>query len=148
MPDLIAAETGKLLPQQEAYLYLLRAAQVLIGPVADLLEAHGVSHKQYNALRSIRRAGREGATVNEVRDQLTDPRADVTRLLDRLQRDGLVARSHDRKDRRVVRIRLSDRGRALLRDIDGPLLAIHRSQFSNFRPDEFKNLKRLLQRIV
>jgi DNA-binding MarR family transcriptional regulator len=148
LPELIAAETGKVLPGQEAYLYLVRAAEVLSGPVADLFEAHGLSGKQYNALRSIRRAGSAGATVNEIRQQMTDPRADVTRLIDRLERDGLVRRKHDRADRRIVRVILSESGTKLLADIDEPLLAIHRSQFSHLKAEELETLKSLLRRIV
>lgn len=148
MPELIASETGKVLPEQEAYLYLIRAAQVLSGPVADLFEAHGLSGKQYNALRSVRRAGSAGATVNEVRQQMTDPRADVTRLIDRLERDGLVQRKHDRADRRVVRVILSEKGKKLLADIDEPLLEVHQSQFSRFRPSDLERLKKLLRQIT
>ncbi|PDT50107.1 MarR family transcriptional regulator [Sinorhizobium fredii] len=147
LPDLVAAETGRLLPQQEAYLYLIRAAEVLSGPVADLLQAHGLSGKQYNALRAIRRAGDKGATVNEIRHQMTDPRADVTRLIDRLERDGLAVRRHDSEDRRVVRILLSGQGKKLLNDIDEPLLQVHQSQFGRFKLEELEMLKSLLTNI-
>lgn len=148
MPELIEAETGCVLPEQEAYLYLVRAAEVLIGPVADLFQVHGLSGKQYNALRSIRRGGGGGATVNEIRQQMTDPRADVTRLIDRLVRDGFVVRKHDGEDRRIVRVTLSERGKKLLRDIDEPLLTIHRSQFRQFKKGELASLKELLRRIT
>lgn len=148
MPGMIAEETGKFLPEQEAYLYLIRAAQVVSGPVADLFTASGVSGKQYNVLRSIRRAGKGGATVNEVRLQMTDPRADVTRLIDRLVRDGLVRRKNDQSDRRVVRVELSETGRTLLDGIDEPLLAIHRAQFVHFKSEELDQLKVLLKQIV
>lgn len=148
LPELIEAETGRVLPEQEAYLYLVRAAEVMIGPVADLFQAHGLSQKQYNALRSIRLRGDGGATVNQIRQQMTDPRADVTRLIDRLERDGLVVRKHDCEDRRIVRVRLSGRGKKVLSDIDEPLLAIHRSQFRQFKKGELVGLKELLRRIT
>lgn len=148
MPQMIAEETGHVLPEQEAYLYLIRAAEIVSGPVVDLFTANGISGKQYNALRSIRRAGKGGATVNEIKLQMTDPRADVTRLIDRLVRDGLVRRKSDRSDRRVVRVVLSEQGRTLLTGIDEPLLAIHRSQFVRFAPDELDRLKALLKQII
>lgn len=147
-PDLIVGETGKLLPEQEAYLYLIRAAEVAGGPVGDLFQVHGLSRKQYGVLRSIRRTGEAGATVNEVRRQLTDLKADVTRLIDRLERDGLVERRHDRADRRVVRVLLSKAGKKVLKDIDEPLLAIHRNQFGRLRPKELQCLTQLLKRIT
>ncbi|MCR6727726.1 MarR family winged helix-turn-helix transcriptional regulator [Agrobacterium fabrum] len=148
MPEMIAAETGKVLPEQEAYLYLIRAAQILSGPVADLFAANGISGKQYNALRAVRRRGNEGATVNEVRQQMTDPRADVTRLVDRLERDGYVVRKGDKSDRRLVRVVLSSTGKSLLKKIDGPLLEVHRFQFGRFQQGELELLKTLLKQIV
>lgn len=145
---MIASETGKVLPEQEAYLYLIRAGELLSGPVAALLATHNLSRKQYSALRSIRRAGSDGATVNEVRHQMTDLRADVTRLIDRLERDGLVTRKHDLEDRRVVRVILSEAGKTLLQKIDEPLLELHRSQFQNFGRDELELLKSLLMKVT
>lgn len=147
MPDLIVAETGKLLPEQEVYLYLIRAAEVAGGPIGDLLHEHGLSRKQYGVLRSIRRIGDQGATVNDIRRQLTDLKADVTRLIDRLVRDGLVERRPDDADRRVVRVFLSADGEKLLNDIDEPLLGIHRTQFRSFSPEDVDALKRLLKQI-
>lgn len=148
MPGMIAEETGQVLPEQEAYLYLIRAAEVVSGPIVDLFTEKRLSGKQYNVLRSIRRAGESGATVNEIRLQMTDPRADVTRLIDRLVRDGLVRRKSDRSDRRLVRVVLSGKGQGLLKEIDEPLLAVHKSQFVRFTPDELEQLKTLLKQII
>lgn len=148
MPAMIAEETGKVQDEQQAYLYLIRAAQIVSGPVADLFSANGVSGKQYNAMRSIRRAGSCGATVNEIKAQMTDPRADVTRLIDRLVRDGLVHRKNDQSDRRVVRVELSKAGQTLLANIDEPLLAVHKAQFVHFKLEDLDQLKSLLKQIV
>ncbi len=147
MPEMIAAETGKVLAEQEAYLFLIRAAEILSAPVADLFAANGISGKQYNALRAIRRAGANGATVNEIRHQMTDPRADVTRLIDRLVRDRLVKRRSDKSDRRIVRVILSDTGKQLLANIDEPLLDVHRAQFRQFDTTALEQLKGLLKKI-
>lgn len=148
MPEMIASETGRVLPEQEAYLYLIRAAEILSEPIANLFASHGISGKQYNSLRAIRRAGSNGATVNEIRQQMTDPRADVTRLVDRLERDGLVRRKNDRRDRRIVRVVLSDSGKLLLKKIDEPLLEVHRSQFRRIQIDDLDRLKELLKQII
>jgi DNA-binding MarR family transcriptional regulator len=117
------------------------------GPIGDLFQSHGLSWKQYGVLRSIRRKGPEGATVNDVRRQMTDLRADVTRLIDRLERDGLVERRHDSADQRVVRVFLTEAGEKVLRDIDEPLLEIHRQQFRAFSADEVAVLTELLKRM-
>jgi len=147
MAEMIAAETGKVLTEQEAYLFLIRAAEIVSAPVADLFASNGVSGKQYNALRAIRRAGPAGATVNEIRHQMTDPSCAVTRLIDRLVRDRLVKRRNDKSDRRIVRVVLSETGNQVLANIDAPLLEVHMAQFRQFDADELAQLKGLLKKI-
>ena len=45
-------------------------------------------------------------------------RPDITRLIDRLSRRGLVARVRGRQDRRVVEVAITDKGREVLRRLD------------------------------
>jgi DNA-binding MarR family transcriptional regulator len=142
-PELVARETGHVI-EQEAYLHLIRTAEVLSGPLSDLLARFGLSGKQYNVLRAIRRGGADGETVSRIGEQMTDPRADMTRLLDRLERDGLTERRHDRQDRRVVRVVLTEQGRARLAEMDEPLVALHRAQFAHMSPQALQELVALL----
>jgi len=142
-PDLVATETGKLL-EQEVYLNLVRTAEEVRLALTDLLAGFGLSGKQYNALRAIRRSGSEGETPSGIGTQMAEPRADVTRLLDRLERESLIERRHDQKDRRVVRVLLSERGQRLLAAIDEPLLQLHRNQFAHMRQEDLEALSRLL----
>lgn len=144
-PKLVAEETGPV-PEQQAYLNLIRTAQVFSVPLAELLLSHGLSGKQYNALRAIRRSGESGATVSSIAEQMTDPRADVTRLMDRLERDGLISRLPDRQDRRVVRVLLTGQAQDKLAAIDGPLVALHLSQFSHLSTDELTMFIKLLRK--
>ncbi|OEC36153.1 DNA-binding transcriptional regulator, MarR family [Pseudomonas cuatrocienegasensis] len=142
-PSLVATETGKLL-EQEVYLNLVRTTEEVRLPLTDLLAGFGLSGKQYNALRAIRRSGSEGETPSGIGTQMAEPRADVTRLLDRLERESLIERRHDQKDRRVVRVLLSERGQRVLADIDEPLLQLHRNQFAHMRREDLEALSRLL----
>lgn len=145
-PELIVEETGAFVPERQAYINLIRTAQVLGQMLTDLLDHHGLSGKQYNALRAIRRGGPDGVPVSHIGEQMTDPRADVTRLLDRLERDGLVTRLHDRKDRRVVRVALTDPGRAILAELDAPMIALHKRQLGHMTADELETLEALLRK--
>ncbi|WP_300063879.1 MarR family transcriptional regulator [uncultured Roseobacter sp.] len=145
-PELVVAETGKFVPQQQAYLNLIRAAEVLSAPISELMAAHGLSGKQYNALRSVRRGGETGLSISEIGAQMTDPRADVTRLVDRLLKAGLVERYHDEADRRVVRVRLTEAGSEALNALDVPLLDAHRAQFQNLSGKELERLIALLRK--
>ncbi|WP_375551373.1 MarR family winged helix-turn-helix transcriptional regulator [Rhodophyticola porphyridii] len=145
-PDLVVAETGQFVPEQQAYLNLIRTAEVLGQRVTDLMSEHGLSGKQYNVLRAIRRGGTAGLSISQISEQMTDPRADVTRLLDRLVREGLVDRQTDEADRRVVRTYLTDAGIKLLEAIDEPLLETHREQFAHLSKTDIEQLTALLMR--
>ena len=56
---------------------------------------------------------------------------DVTRLLDRMEETGLLARVRDGEDRRYVTARISPQGLALLERLDQEILRIHRSQLGH-----------------
>ncbi|MEM7717643.1 MAG: MarR family transcriptional regulator [Pseudomonadota bacterium] len=145
-PELVVTETGSYVPEQQAYLNLVRTSQELGQQVSDLLAKHSLSGKQYNALRAIRRGGTEGTGISQINDQMTDPRADVTRLVDRLVRDGLVERQHDDHDRRVVKAYLTAKGDELLNLLDEPMLLTHRNQLKGLSQPEIKQLILLLQK--
>jgi DNA-binding MarR family transcriptional regulator len=49
---------------------------------------------------------------------------DITRLLDRLDERGLVTRSREREDRRVITTRITEAGLRLLKTLDGPIAAV------------------------
>jgi DNA-binding MarR family transcriptional regulator len=146
LPARVVAETGQPIPEQQAHLQLMRTAEVLGAGLGDLLAAHGLSGKQYNILRAIRRGGDAGLTVSDIAAQMTDPRADMTRLLDRLERDGRILRTHDPDDRRVVRSRLTPQGLTLLAALDGPVVEEHRRRLGHMTPDELHLLIALLTR--
>ncbi|MGF1553240.1 MAG: MarR family winged helix-turn-helix transcriptional regulator [Paracoccaceae bacterium] len=145
-PELVVRETGARVPEQQAYLQIARTAETLGADLAALFERHGLSGRQYNALRAIRRAGRPGATPSEIGAQMTDRRSDVTRLVDRLHREGLVSRTPDETDRRVVRVRLSEKGAALLSALDAPLIETHRTHLGHLDPEDLEAIVVLMRK--
>lgn len=145
-PDLVVKETGRFVPEQQAYLNIVRTAQVLGADLAELLSRHGLSGKQYNVLRAIRRGGKPGLTASQISEQMTDRGADVTRLVDRLVRDGSVDRRHDEADRRVVRASLTARGAKRLRALDAPLIERHRGHLGHLSAKEIDTLIALLKK--
>src|SRR5688572_27478766 len=88
--------------REEAYLNLVRTAAVLGHAFAESLKAYDITGTQYNVLRILRGAGPDGLCRNEVRDRLIAQVPDVTRLLDRMEEAGHVARERDATDRRLV----------------------------------------------
>lgn len=108
-------------PRHEALLGLFRAADVLRRREAGVFEPTGITAQQYNVLRILRGAGKEGLPTLEIVDRMIEQTPGITRLLDRLEAKGLVQRSRCTEDRRQVICRISGGGRRLLATLDGPV---------------------------
>ena len=108
-------------PGQEAVLNVFATASWASGEIAAALAPHGVTQAQYNVLRILR--GRHPAchTCSDIGERLLDRTPDVTRLLVRLERRGLVSRRRAEHDRRVVEVEITDAGLDLLQTLDGPV---------------------------
>src|ERR1700687_5078261 len=104
--------------EDEALVSLQRTADRLQGRLGDMLKPHGLSPTQYNALRILRGAGDEGRSCSEIAERMINRDPDITRLVDRLERRGLVARSRAGRDRRGVKTRITPAGLELLRGLD------------------------------
>jgi DNA-binding MarR family transcriptional regulator len=135
------------LPELEAYLNLARTYDQLHGEFNEVFREHGLTQQQYNVLRILRGAGEEGLPSLEVAHRMVTRVPDITRLVDRMERSGLVVRQRCDRDRRVVRIRLTDRGRELADRLEEPTDDFHRRQLGHLSPDELETLNRLLEKI-
>ena len=130
--------------QQEAFLSVVRTSSALTDMVEDLLKPYGISGTQYNVLRILRGAGDVGLCRNELRDRMLTRMPDMTRLLDRMEEGGLVVRSGERDDRRMVLTRITARGRELLSQLDRPMNDLHRKQLAQLGDDQLRSLVDLL----
>lgn len=83
-----------------------------------LLDRLGLTYPQYLAMVALWEA--DDRTVGELGERLGLESNTLTPLLKRLQAMGLVDRTRDPQDERVVRLRLTDKGRAL----EGPACAV------------------------
>lgn len=85
---------------------------------AQFYRQFGMSLARFNALVLIDRlGGDEGLSQRETSEKLIVSGANVTGLIDRLERDGLVTRVTDTHDRRMNRIKTTDRGKALIQEL-------------------------------
>ena len=107
--------------EQEAYLSLLRTADALQSSVEAKLNEFGLTGTQYNALRIMRGAGPEGLPCSEIGERMITRDPDITRLLNRLQKRGLVTRTRGKADRRVIHGKITSTGLKLLREMDEPI---------------------------
>ena len=134
-------------PQLLAFDLLLRTGNELDQQLAQLLKPSGVTPAQYNVLRILHDAGTSGIPCGELSARLVRHDPDVTRMLDRLETRGLVERSRDTADRRVVLARLTEGGRDVLRTLARSVAALHARQFEPLSEAEFRQLVALVGRL-
>jgi MarR family transcriptional regulator, organic hydroperoxide resistance regulator len=131
--------------EQEAYLALLRTADALQSRTEARLKEFGLTGTQYNALRILRGAGSDGLPCSEIGERMITHDPDITRLLDRLQKGGLVERTRDKRDRRVVYGKITAAGLTLLREMDGPVEKHGREMLRHVGHAKLKQLIELLE---
>src|SRR2546423_5975891 len=107
--------------EQEATLGLLRTADAVKRSLAQVIEPHGITPQQYNVLRILRGAGADGLPTLTIGERMIEQTPGVTRLVDRLERKGLVARNPCPKDRRRVFCKITAKGLDLLNELDDPV---------------------------
>jgi len=132
-------------PEAEAFVNIQRTADALMQGVAATLKPKGLSPTQYNVLRILRGAEPEGLACRKIADRMITRDPDITRLLDRLEDRGLVARSRDREDRRVITTRITEKGLRLLEELDGPVEALHMEQLGHLGAEKLRSLIDLLE---
>jgi len=132
------------LPEEEAGLNLIRTVDVVRLPFDRLFAEHGISDPQYNVLRILRGHGGRGLPCTEITAQMVSRMPDMTRLVDRLEKAGLVRRCRTDADRRVVLICITPAGLELLRRLDQPVRDLHKHTLGHLSRTELADLNRLL----
>jgi DNA-binding MarR family transcriptional regulator len=129
--------------EESAFLDLLRTCDLLSRGPAQLLRAEDLSPTQYNVLRILRGAP-DGLPCGEIASRMITRDPDVTRLLDRMEKRGLISRFRDTKDRRTVIGKITADGLRLLDRLDEPIQEAHRKQLGHLGKNRLGWLTELL----
>ncbi len=133
-------------PQQEAYLNLWQTYDELKAIEEALFGKYDLSAQQYNALRLLRSVSPSTMPTLSLGAQLISRAPDMTRLLDKLERRGLVRRERREDNRRVVEVGITEQGLELLKELAEPLHDVHLQQLGHLHPDELQQLIQLLNK--
>ena len=131
--------------EAEVFLNLVRTTDALSRGGEEILKLVGLSPNQYNVLRILRGAGEQGLCCREVADRMVTRDPDITRLVDRLERRGLLTRSRNTKDRRIITVRITPAGQKTLKDLDGPMNEYNRNRLSHMDQADLRRLSALLE---
>ena len=130
--------------EEQVFVNLAHTTDLLARRLEPVLKAAEISPTQYNVLRILRGAP-EGLACGEIGNRMITRDPDITRLLDRLEKRGLVSRCRETKDRRMVLTRITEAGQKLLAQLDGPVLDAHHLQLGHLGPEKLRNLLKLLE---
>jgi DNA-binding MarR family transcriptional regulator len=133
--------------QQEGAIGIVRTADVLRRRFSRFVEPHGISGQQYNVLRILRGAAPERLPTLTIAERMIEQAPGITRLLDRLERKGLVSRERCASDRRQVLCGITPAGRRLLETLDGPIGKADDEAFGDISAADLKALIRILDAV-
>jgi DNA-binding MarR family transcriptional regulator len=134
-------------PAEGAFVGLLVVAEQVHQQLEQLCRQSGITHAQYNVLRILKGVHPEGHPRFEIGNRLIRRAPDVTRLLDRLQQQGLIERAWDQENRRQSIARISERGLTLLRTIEPALARLQQQVLSPLTRDQVQTLATILDQL-
>jgi DNA-binding MarR family transcriptional regulator len=131
-------------PEEVLFLDLVRTTDILSRSLISVLKAEDLSSNQYNVLR-ILRGSPHGLCCGEIASRMITRDPDITRLLDRMEKRGLISRCRETKDRRMVMAWITPEGLNLLARLDEPVEETHRKQLSHLGRERLRALAALLE---
>ncbi|MET9294656.1 MarR family transcriptional regulator [Streptomyces sp. NPDC003077] len=123
-----------------------KAYQRVHAELKSRLAPFGLTAPQYAVLAGLWEE--DGRSSAQLREQLVMDSATITGVLDRLERDGLVNRFPDSTDRRVVRLRLTDAGRALRDGVQQEIAKLNADIVGSLTPAQADELMGRLRSIA
>lgn len=84
----------------------------------ELFAPEDITPQQFNILRILRGSSPHPLSTLQIRERMLDKMSDTSRIVDRLIAKGLVKKGTCKKDRRLVDITISDKGKKLLERLD------------------------------
>ena len=134
--------------QEQLVINLMRTTRAIEESwIQYLKRSEGISQSQYNILRILRGARPKALKISEISDRMITRDPDVTRLVDRLIKQGLVRRERGEEDRRVVLVEITPAGLGMLARLDGPAAEFTDGAMAGLKPQQLKTLDALLNEV-
>ena len=112
----------------------------------DFIKPYGISPQQFNILRILRGAG-DWMNMQDIKSRMVEKSPNTTRLCDKLLDKGLILRNRSEADRRVVFLKISEKGLELLADIDKVEPTQVEKFWENLTVEEANTLSDLLDKL-
>jgi DNA-binding MarR family transcriptional regulator len=140
IPSEIKPEVDAIL---EAIVYLSTESRRITKELARRADLTG---PQLTVLKVLEGLG--DLSLSDLSERIRAQNSTVTGIIDRMEREGLVVRTRSTEDRRVIRIRLTEKGARIAREIAVEPMEIFRSALENLSPVEMRDLLKILTKIA
>jgi MarR family 2-MHQ and catechol resistance regulon transcriptional repressor len=128
-----------------AFIKLMRATDTVSALLSRSLAAHGLTMGQLGVLESLYHLG--PLCQRDLGRKLLRSGANVTTVVDNLERDGLVRRERDPNDRRLTTVTLTPAGRKLIADVFPAHVQTITDAFAGLTAEEQEQLARLCRKL-
>lgn len=132
----------------QAILSMLVATGYLYARLEEICERHGITHDQFNILRILRGAYPDGHPRYEIAQRLINRSPDVTRFMQRLERQDLIEKVRSNEDKRLSISRITPKGLGVLKAIQPELDAMHRELTARLTENDLRDLARICGLLV
>ena len=134
-------------PIGEAFVNLLVAADYAQTQIDRVCAEFDITRGQYNVLGILRGAGKDGHPRYEIAARMVEKAPDVTRLIDRLEKQGLVVRERSDEDKRHSITRISQKGLKLLDKVEPKIDELKQSMSKKLSLPEWIALSSLCEKL-
>lgn len=128
----------------EAIVSLLRTADEIKRRLSEVTSREDITPQQYNVLRILRGAGEEGLPTLEIGKRMIERSPGITRLIDRMEKKGLVERNRSGSDRRCIPCRITAHGQQVLHRLEQPISELQNHIDAHMSSDQLNTLIDLL----
>lgn len=133
--------------REEVDLNLRIAAVILDARFNKIIEPFGISGVQYNVLRILKGVHPGGHARCEIASRMIERASDITRIIDRLEKQGLVERDRDTEDRRMSITRITKPGIEIVDKLKPLIEKEHIENTKNLTDEECAKLSELVEKM-
>ncbi len=149
LKDELHLRKGFSVAEHEAILNIYYTASMIKKRATQFFAAHGVTDVQFNMMLLLfhQSPPRGGLSQVELSEMMLVNRANITSLVDRMEKAGLVRRKADPDDRRSNIVMLSAKGRRILQKVDKEYIAEVKSIMSSLKQSDVRKLTSMLEKL-
>ncbi|MFT5616874.1 MAG: MarR family multiple gene transcriptional regulator MgrA [Arenicella sp.] len=132
---------------QKAEKLLIGIGNQLLQLEADFLKKYELTSQQHNMLQILKESHPDSVSVKLIKQKMPDKMSDVSRIVEKMRKKGLLERKHSETDRRAVGVSMTGKGLSVLYEIMQVNPALRKSGLQNLSSKEVQELIELLEKV-